>query len=202
MFRLEFQKGSENASSKGSAHVAAQFLAEAAADLFAKAVSQLTANGTRSGVGSPPDAGIDGFLSFGCFFPGLFGSLCLLSGFGGSLVILHFFALEEFISRITVLHLFIFPVQLADKCFLLLFSVRDRSHQALWRKNPAFLHNSRNAVFVQYRDQCLSCAECRKLFFCVKGRIYPEGGGCSFNGLLIGRGIGAQGVLYFVAELT
>ena len=57
------------------------------------------------------------------------------------------------------------------------------------------------AFFIQKRDERFARAKLENLVLCVERRVLAEGLRGGLNGLLLGRGVGAQSVLDAVREL-
>ena len=74
-----------------------------------------------------------------------------------------------------------------------------RSHKALGADDGGTLGNAGHAVLIQKGSQCLTYAQFHDDFFCLKGRIGPQGLCCCPDSFLLRRGVRPEGMLYPVA---
>ena len=109
---------------------------------------------------------------------------------------------DELVSRFTVDRLAV----LAHERFLCSKHPVDDfgvggSHAALRRQYLCVLDDAGLAFFIQKRDERFARAKLENLVLCVERRVLAEGLRGGLNGLLLGRGVGAQSVLDAVREL-
>ena len=207
-----FHECSQDGSGKFSSHIAAQGLSKFA-EGSAKSLSSFTPDctgycaadllcGTLFGVLSPLRLPLCSSCSLR-LFSGLF--FCLKGFRFGFFRFRSFFnaaSLQEFIGRIRIVGLVIFGVENTALYALLSLGIRDRSHPALGRKNGCLGNNCRNTAFIQERDQGFAGSQCLQRIFGIESRVFTEGLRSCTDCLLVFGRIGAERVLYAVAQLS